>query len=198
MKPTKALTILAHLLKKPYFTSSEARDLGIHPATLSYYVKTGELKRVRRGLYQKANSHSSLFFQWEDLIEAIHSVKDGIVCLISALAIYELTEEIPRKHWIAIREGTSAKADRTTKIIRYRNMELGRNQINLEGIKIPIFDRERTIVDAFRLLSREVAIKALKSALSKRGKNRLDLVKLEEYAKRLRFNITPYLLSLTT
>ncbi len=63
---------------------------------------------------------------------------------------------------------------------------------------IPIFDRERTIVDAFRLLSREIAIKALKIALTKGGKNRIDLIKLQEYAKKLRCNIAPYLISLTT
>ena len=84
------------------------------------------------------------------------------------------------------------------KICRFRNLELGKIEIELEGASIPIFDRERTIVDAFRLLSREIAIKALKTALAKGGKNRLDLVKLEAYAKMLRFDITPYLLSVTT
>ena len=50
-------------------------------------------------------------------------------------------------------------------------MQLGRTEVELEGSKIPIFDRERTIVDAFRLLSRETAIKALKAAIAKGGKN---------------------------
>jgi hypothetical protein len=63
---------------------------------------------------------------------------------------------------------------------------------------VPIFDRERTIVDAFRLLSREVAIKALKMALTQPGHRRLDLVKLQAYAKKLRVNIDPYLMTVTT
>jgi predicted transcriptional regulator of viral defense system len=77
-------------------------------------------------------------------------------------------------------------------------MDLGKTEINLEGVKVPIFDRERTIIDAFRLLSYEVAIKALKAALSQTKKNRIDLVKLQAYAKQLRVNITPYLMSITT
>ena len=81
--------------------------------------------------------------------------------------------------------------------MRYRNMHLGKTEITLEGMKIPIFDRERTIVDAFRLLSRETAIKALKLAIAIDGKNRIDLIKLQEYAKKLRFDIAPYLMSLT-
>lgn len=41
-------------------------------------------------------------------------------------------------------------------------MELGKIEIELEGSVVSIFDRELTIIDAFRLLNREIAIKALK------------------------------------
>jgi predicted transcriptional regulator of viral defense system len=198
MRLATALITLAPLLEKPYFTSKEARDIGVHPAVLSHYVKTGRLKRVRRGIYQRVDYQNPSAFRWEDLVEAIYSVKRGVVCLISALAIYDLTEEIPRQHWIAIRHDTSVKATRGIKILRYRDMELGRTEVELEGTKIPIFDRERTIIDAFRLLSRETAIKALKAAIAKGSKKRIDLLKLQEYAKKLRFNIAPYLMSVTT
>lgn len=198
MRPATTLLMLTHLLEKPCFTSKEARDLGVHPAMLSYYVSTGLLKRVRRGIYQKIDYQNSLSFRWGDLIESVYSVKGSIVCLTSALAIYDLTEEIPRQHWLAIRHGTSAKTARGIKILRYRNMKLGKIELDLEGTKIPIFDRERTIIDAFNLLSRETAIKALKMAINKGGKNRIDLIKLQEYAKKLRFNIAPYLISIMT
>ncbi|MGL4348711.1 MAG: hypothetical protein ACRCSV_04570 [Chlamydiales bacterium] len=75
-------------------------------------------------------------------------------------------------------------------------MELGKTTIHLGGIQVPIFDRERTIIDAFRLLSRETAIKALKIALYSKGTNRIDLRKLQSYAKILRYNIDPYLTTL--
>lgn len=198
MRPKTCLQTLAPLLSKPYFTSGQARAIGVSPAILSHYVKTGQLKRIRRGVYQGINYQNPLSFRWNDLVEAVYSIPGGIVCLISALAIYDLTEEIPRQHWIGIRHGTSVRRSRQIKISRFRNLELGKTEIELEGVSIPIFDRERTIVDAFRLLSREIAIKALKTALVKRGKNRLDLVKLEAYAKKLRFDITSYLLSVTT
>jgi predicted transcriptional regulator of viral defense system len=198
MRLTATLLILTRILEKPYFTSKEARDLGVRPAILSYYVSTGLLKRVRRGLYQKMDYQNSLSFRWDDLIESVYSVKGSVVCLTSALAIYDLTEEIPRQHWLAIRHGTSAKTTQGIKVLRYRNMKLGKTEIKLEGTKIPIFDRERTIIDAFRLLSREIAIKALKMAINEGGKNRIDLIKLQEYAKKLRFNIAPYLISIMT
>jgi predicted transcriptional regulator of viral defense system len=198
MRSAKALLALAPLLKKPYFTSKEAQDMGVSPAVLSYYIKTGHLKRIRRGAYQSIKYQNPLAFQWEDLIDAVYSIKGGVVCLISALAIYDLTEEIPRQHWIAISHKTSVKSSEELKIIRYRNIQLGKTQIKLEGTVISIFDRERTIVDAFRLLSLETALKALKAAISKAGKDRIDLIKLQDYARKLRFNIDPYLTSITT
>jgi predicted transcriptional regulator of viral defense system len=198
MRPKTCLQALAPLINKPYFTSRQARALGISAAVLNHYVNAGQLKRIGRGVYQGINYQNPASFLWNDLVQAVYSIPGGVICLISALAIYDLTEEIPRQHWIGIRHGTSARSHRQIKITRFRNLELGKTEIEVEGITIPIFDRERTIIDAFRLLSRETAIKALKTALAKRGKNRLDLVKLEAYARVLRFDITPYLLSVVT
>lgn len=196
MRPQAGLQALAPLLKKPLFTVKEAKALRISPALLNHYVKTGKLKRVARGVYQGTEGPSCTG-RWGDLVEAAYST-GGIICLISALAIYGLTEEIPRQHWIGIRHGTSVKNTHQIKIIRFRNMDLGKNEIELDGAKVSIFDRERTLIDAFRLLSRETAIKALKTAIGAGGKNRLDLKKLENYARKLRFDISPYLLSVTT
>ena len=198
MRPQITLSILSPLLKKSFFTSKEALRLGVHPSMLSHYVKTGHLRRVSRGVYQATDYENPSAFRWEDLIEAAFSVKGGVICLISALAIYDLTEEIPRQHWIAVPHGRSIKANSKLKIIQLRNIELGKTEIELEGSIVSIFDRERTIVDAFRLLSREIAIKALKMAIGAGKKNRIDLVKLQAYAKKLRVNILPYLMSLTT
>lgn len=198
MRPKACLLTLTPLLKKASFTSREARSLGVPSAVLSHYVKTGRLKRIGRGLYRGADYTRSSPAQWSDLAEVASSIPGGVVCLLSALALYGLTEELPRQYWIAIRHGTTARSTRQIKIVRFRNLELGKIEIEVEGLLIPIFDRERTIVDAFRLLGRETAIKAIKAAISSGRKNRLDLVKLEAYAKKLRFDITPYLLSATT
>ena len=198
MRPQACLQLLIPLLNQPSFTSKEARIIGVPAAVLSYYVNAGKLKRIRRGVYQANDYQNPEAFRWVDLIEAVHSINDGVVCLISALAVYDLTEEIPRQHWIGIRHDTSARSSHQIKIIRFRDLDLGRIEIELEGAHIPIFDRERTIVDAFRLLSREIAIKALKFAVAKGGKNRINLRKLEAYAKKLQFDIAPYLMSITT
>ena len=197
MKKTTQFEKLAPLFQQPYFNSKEAKNLGIGTSLLHHYVKSGQLKWVQRGVYQYTEA-APIGFRWQDLILAITSIPHGVICLNSALAIYELAEVMPREHWIGIPHNRSSKKKALIKLIHFRNIELGKTEIELERTRVPIFDRERTIVDAFRLLSRETAIKALRTALHQKGTKKLDLIKLERYAKQLRCNIAPYILSETT
>jgi predicted transcriptional regulator of viral defense system len=198
MRPQLGLRLLVPLLlSQPVFTAKEAREVGVSASVLSYYVGIGKLKRLGRGVYQ-GMEYQNASFRWADLIEVVRSIKGGVICLISALAVYDLTEEIPRQHWIGIRHETSIRKNKRIRVMRFRNLELGKVEIELDGSRVSIFDRERTIIDSFRFLDRETAIKALRFAIAKRGKERIDLVRLEEYAKKLRFDIAPYLLSVTT
>jgi predicted transcriptional regulator of viral defense system len=197
MRPTSALTKLSPLLKAPSFTSADALARGVTASTLIYYANQGAIQRIGRGIYRGLDS-PTVDLRWADLIEAVQRTHGGVVCLTSALALYELTDEIPRKYWIAIHNTTTHRGSKHTRIMRLRNMTLGASKIKLGEIEISIFDRERTIIDSFRHLSREVAIKALKSALATRGVNRVDTKKLTAYGKKLRFDIEPYILALTT
>ena len=197
MKDRTALKKLEQLLAAPNFTSEEARDCGVSSATLGYYIRMGEIERISRGLYRGAKAPEMLNFQWEDLISIVRSTQDGVICLISALALYELTEEIPRQHWIAIKNTTSRHFDPMVKVVRMRNHTLGKTVIDIDGAVVAIFDKERTILDAFRYLSRETALKALKMGLQQPIEKRIDINKLRSYAKKMKINIDPYLLALT-
>lgn len=198
MRPKSALKKLTPLLHAQSFTSEEARLRGVSASTLAYYVKQHEIIRLGHGIYRGANAPTIDDFRWDDLIEAMYTVKNGIICLTSALFLYHLTEEMPSQHWIAIKNETLHRTTKpTTKIIRMRNFTLGRSTIKISGITLPIFNRERTIIDAFRYLSRETALKALKVALTKKGTEKIDLAKLREYAKKLRAPIEPFLIAMT-
>lgn len=198
MKPQSALKILEPLLKEPSFTRQEAVDLGVTSATLSHYVKAGTIERIARGVYRHCDAPTVSDIRWEDLVASVQKIKGGIVCLISALALYEVTEEMPRQYWIAIKHGTTHKKDRHVKIVRMRDVNMGKTTFMIDQVRIPIFDLERTIVDAFRLLDKEVAIKALKMAMKRKGSKKINIKKLEDYAKLLKVNIAPYILSVTT
>ena len=189
---------LKDLFKKPVFYAAEARKAGIHPSRLSYYVKTHRIERIGHGVYRGIESSLNVDFQWEDLIVIVKSIPQGVVCLISALALYELTDEMPREHWIAVSHSTTAPKRESTRIVRMRDMNIGKTTLTIGQEIINIFDRERTIVDAFRYLSKEIAIKALKMAVSGRSQKKLDIKKLQQYAKQFRLNLDPYILTVTT
>ncbi|MFO2565665.1 type IV toxin-antitoxin system AbiEi family antitoxin domain-containing protein [Legionella pneumophila serogroup 1] len=186
------------LFARPVFCAAEAREAGIHPSRLSYYVKTNRIERIGHGVYRGVESTVDADFQWEDLIIIAKSIPQGIVCLVSALALYELTDEMPRDHWIAVPHSTTAPKRDHTRIIRMRDMETGKTLYTIGRETVVIFDRERTIIDAFRYLSKEIAIKALKAAVSGRATKKLDIKKLQQYARNFGLNLEPYILTVTT
>lgn len=198
MKPMTHLALLGPLKNKTVFTAQEARRLGVRPSLLAYYVKKGFLKRLQRGIYRNPASKAEPDFRWEDLIVTILTIPKGVVCLLSALAIYELTDEIPREQWIAVPNSMTAPRRKNIRSIRMRNMTIGKTTIKLGDVEIPIFDKERTVVDAFRYLGKETAIRALKALFSSGKKHKPEIKKLKAYAGKLRVPIDPYLLMVTT
>lgn len=197
MKLNNEIT-LKDLFARPVFNAEEAREAGIHPSRLSYYVKTNRIERIGHGVYRGAESSIEADFQWEDLIIIAKSIPQGVVCLVSALVLYELTDQMPREHWIAVSHSTTAPKRDHTRIVRMRNMETGKTVYTIGQETVVIFDRERTIIDTFRYLSKEIAIKALKAAVSNRASQKLDIKKLQQYARQFGINLEPYILTVTT
>jgi len=81
--------------------------------------------------------------------------------------------------------------------VRMRNITLGRVKIKIGEYNIRIFDRERCIIDAFRYLSYEIAIKALKAYFLDDSYTP-SVRKLLAYSDKLRVKIRPYILYITT
>ncbi len=185
-------------MAKSLITAKEARLAGVPNSLLDYYCKTGSLSKVARGIYINTKHPPKIDFEWEDLVYTTLSISNGVITGISALAIYGLTEEVARFHWIAVSNATS-KGDRPNlKLVRVRNIELGRTTIKMGDVAVPIFDVERTLVEAFRLTSVENAIKALKAAFAPGSKHRPDPKKMLDYARKLHVKIDSYLMMVTT
>jgi predicted transcriptional regulator of viral defense system len=188
---------LGTLLQYPVFRSSDARKIGVSSALLHYYARKGLLDRVQRGIYRGKKSSMNVDFRYEDLIIASKSIPGGVVCLISALSIYDLTDEIPREHWIAVPHNNKAPKRNGVRIIRMRNTDIGKVDMKMGSETIRIFNREKTIIDTFRYLGKEQAVKALKAAYLKKGPNKIDMKKIREYARIFRVDIDPYIIAVT-
>ena len=199
MKNSEYLYKLKNLIKKPQFTVKEAAKEGISRQALSRLCKRGHLERITRGIYRSVHFEFSDMENmiFEDLFKSASAISNGIICLISALSYYELTEEIPREYWIAIPNSQKVKKIPNIRFVRMRNITLGVTFIKVGQYRVKIFDRERCIIDAFRYLSKEIAIKALK-AYFENTEIKKSISKLNSYAKQLRINIKPYILAFTT
>lgn len=198
MKRSRYKTLLESLFKKAIFSASDARELGIPSRLLSYYCQKGTLQRVSRGIYRVVEVSTGINWNLEDLILTAASIPRGVICLISALCYYNLTDQIMREYWIAIPNADRSPKRPHIRVVRMRNITLGKIRVKIGKYEVGIFDRERTIIDAFRYLSHEIAIKALQTYLKSSKEHKPDLVKLAKYAKILRINITPYVTALTT
>jgi predicted transcriptional regulator of viral defense system len=182
----------------PIFTAAEAKTAGIPSRMLAHFCKKGLIERVARGVYKGSQAKIEIDFQWEDLALIAMGIPNGVICLISALCYYGLTDQIMRQFWIAIPHASKSPQRPKTRIIRMRNIELGQTEIQLGTARLKIFDKERTVVDSFRYLSKEIAIKALQVYLRQTGSAKPDLNKLLKYAKTLRVDIHPFIMALTT
>ena len=197
VKRKKSPIPVQKLLKKTLISSKDFRENEHPPGLLRYYEKKGLIKRVGRGLYSNIQNPPDIDFKWEDLVHAVLSIPNGVITGISALDIYDLTDEIPREHWVAVPHGTSLGSRPIVRIIHTRNHNTGLSSIKLGDVTVPIYEPERVLIDAFKLTDRETAIKALKEAF-KSEKKQINVDKLINYSKKLRTNIIPYLEVVTT
>jgi predicted transcriptional regulator of viral defense system len=196
MKQLKYIKQLEPFTNVPFFTVAEAEKRDVPRHALAYLVKRGTLERVYPGAYRFSQYEPKVEFHWENLA-LVASISEGVVCLISALCYYDLTDQVMREIWITVPHESYPPKRPNTRIIRMRNINLGKIKITLGEYNVYIFDRERCIVDAFRYLSREIAIKAIQRYFQS-TKYKPDPKKLGAYAKILRVNIIPYILSYTT
>lgn len=185
------------IAKHDTFTASQAQKAGFSRTILSVQAKKGLIERISRGLYRNPEIETNTPIDKEDLIAVTRSIPGGVVCLISALDIYNMTDELPRRHWIAVSNDRQAPRRKGARIVRFRNMKLGRTKIKLGDKEIWIFDRERTVIDSFRYLTIEIAVKALRAYLLTTQDHSPDFQKLSKYSQTLRKDITQYVLALT-
>ena len=165
---------------------------------LSHYCQRGVIERVSRGVYRVLDAPSGVAVDIEELVMTAQSIPHGVICLVSALCYYGLTDQMMREYWIAIPNKDRSPKRPHIHVVRMRNITLGQTSVLIGQYLVKIFDRERTVIDAFRYLSHEVAIKALQMYLRSAGGTKPDLQKLSHYATLLKVPIGPYILALTT
>ena len=144
---------------------------GIEPETLARLVRSGQVVRPARGLYQLPDAAVDAAHVFA---EAAALVPKGIVCLISALQFHGLTLQMPSAIWMAI-ERMAWKPTISYPLVRFVRfsgwaMTEGVERYTIESRKVSITDPARTIVDCFRYRNKigiDVAMEGLREGIRK-------------------------------
>ena len=152
--------------------ASELKAAGIAATTISRAVEDGDVIRIGRGLYQLPGREMDAT---QSLAEVSKRVPKGTICMISALAYHGLTDQMPRKVWIAIgaKDWAPSIEYPPLRIVRFRSpyLEYGIERHSISGVDVPIYSIPKSLADAFRnpkLLDRSVAIECLRNAVTER------------------------------
>lgn len=174
----------------------EALNAGIHPRTLYALRDAGDLERLARGLYRLAGLSP---LNEPDLATVSKLIPNGVICLISALAVHELTTQIPHVVHLAL-----------PRTARYPSLEypplkvyLFSKDAFLEGVeslefdKVPVrvYNAEKTIADCFKYRNKIGLDVAMEAVRMYRSKRRTNFQRVLEYARICRVEniIRPYL-----
>jgi predicted transcriptional regulator of viral defense system len=152
--------------------AGELRAAGIGPQTIARAVEDGELERISRGLYQRRDADIE---ENQILAEAAMRVPKGVIALTSALAFHGLTDQMPRRIWMAIgpSDWSPVKSYPPLRIVRFTHHYLGQGVEHhlIAGVNVPIYSVSKTLADTFRnpkLVDRSVAVEGLRAAIEKR------------------------------
>lgn len=152
--------------------AQELRDAGISAQTIARAVEAGEIERIARGLYQKRDAEIE---ENQILAEAAMRVPKGVVALVSALAFHDLTDQMPRRIWMAIGKSDWApvQAYPPIRTVRFAEAYLrqGIEYHEIAAVSVPVYSVPKTLADLFRnpkLVDRSVAVEGLRAALQQR------------------------------
>nr|WP_018289601.1 hypothetical protein [Verrucomicrobium sp. 3C] len=126
-----------------------------------------------------------------------------MICLISALAFHGLTDQLPKKVWIAIgrNDWTLKPGDMPIRVLRFSDELLAESVEThlIEGVSVKVFGVAKTTADCFRhrgKIGLAVALEGLQETLRRRKATPAEIARAAETGG-VGTVIRPYLAVLT-
>ena len=175
-----------------FMTTSEVKSRGDYEH-LRRATADGTLMRIRQGVYVETSALAN------NMIDVQRIVPNGVLCLYSAFAHYELSTHVPAATCIAIDAKRKVRLPEYPPIDLYywkkENLDFGVVEKEISGYKVLITDMERTVCDAVKYRNKiglDVCGEVIDSYLKNENRN---ITLLHEYAGRLRVKntLTKYL-----
>ena len=179
------------------------RDLmgiGVTAATVGRMESDGEVIRLARGLYQLPDAEIG---SNHSLAEAAIRYPKGVICLVSALAFHEITDQLSRNIWIAIgrNDWTPKPNDIHIRALRFSDQLLADSVEThmIEGVSVKVFGVAKTVADCFRhrgKIGLSIAIEGLQESLRQRKATPGEIFRAAK-SGRVSTVMRPYLEALT-
>lgn len=157
---------------------------GFHSDSLTALEKEKRVEKIGRGVYRLAGHEPG---SYPDLITACLRSPKGVVCLLSALAFHEATNEIPKNVNLAICRGIHANKIDYPPVKFYRftpdSWKAGIEEHGIEGHQIRVYNLAKTVADCFKFRNRigmDIARGTLKLAITEK---RISPKEIMRYAK---------------
>ena len=180
---------------------SDLKATGATATAVSRLEQQGTIVRLSRGLYQLSEGPLNVH---QPLIEAAKLAPRGVVCLVSALSYHELTDQIPRRVWIAIgaKDWRPSVTYPPIRFVRFSPEALTRHveEHLIEGTEVRITNPARTIVDLFKYRTKvgpNIPIEGLREVLRTRKATPAEVHNIASEMKQWKI-IQPYLEALTS
>jgi len=196
--PGKRLNKAIAIFKKHggMLRTAQALRSGIHPSTLYAMRDSGALELVSRGVYRLADSPP---LGNPDLVTIAARVPSGVLCLISALAFYDLTTQIPHEVHVALPRGAEEPRLDHPPVKTYRftgeAFTEGVEIHELDCVRVRIYCPEKTIADSFKFRNKiglDTAVEAVRLYRERRIVKVDDLMRYASIC-RVKKVIRPYL-----
>ena len=166
MQTAKKQRILKLFKRKSVLRPRDLDELGISREYLNKLFAAGILDRPARGLYVMAGSEPS---EHRTVVEACKRVPGGVICLLTALRMHDLTTQSPFEIWMAIGEKARRPKidDPPLRIVRLsgQSQTFGIQQRTIEGVTVKVYSPAKTVADCFKYRNKiglDVALEALR------------------------------------
>jgi len=180
-------TLKEYIQENLVITNKEAEELGYTRHNLSELTKSGQLERLRPGLYQlKGKVIDDFVLISSNSIRIIFSHQ-------TALYLHDISDRTPNVFHISVPQGYNAShiknryKDLQVHYVKKDLYEIGKTQIKSpQGNFIPVYDIERTICDIIidrGKIDKQIFTEAIKRYFKSPNKNLRRLIKYSRLFK---------------
>jgi len=170
-----------------YIRTRDISSKDVNRRYLRDLINEGVIEKIKQGLYRWKDAK---FDVEEELVNVSKIIHHGVICLVSALAYYELTTYTPGEYTIAVGRNYNIKLPDYPPIKLYYFSDKyymdGIEKIDINGNIIKIYNIEKTICDCLRYgnkISKDIIVESIKEYVKRSDKN---ISKLMNYAAKAR------------